>query len=235
MHLQEAIALIDRVIGSDGVDMTSGVGDVRADRSVLSKILSYMDSKGMPMEVDFTFVVRPSWKLELGDNAEFARRLNPGTRVRTLCVPDDSLLGTSDEIPLELKPDLVHARTAWEPVPEFAIFDGKTALVKSCTGGEYSQVFTVEVPELIHSLSDLFERHWRLSLTPERYRRLKKALASPRCQQVICQLKEGSLDEVAARRIDVSVRTYRRYVATLMEILDVDTRFQVAWRLAQLT
>ncbi len=47
-------------------------------------------------------------------------------------------------------------------------------------------------------------------------------------------LNDGVTDEVAARRLSVSLRTYRRYVAELMSRLDVTTRFQLGVRAAEL-
>ncbi|NEE20393.1 response regulator transcription factor, partial [Streptomyces sp. SID7499] len=41
-------------------------------------------------------------------------------------------------------------------------------------------------------------------------------------------------DEVAARELTVSVRTYRRYVAEIMTLLDATSRFQAGVRAAEL-
>ncbi|WP_433665858.1 hypothetical protein ACQP06_18885 [Nocardia sp. CA-136227] len=51
---------------------------------------------------------------------------------------------------------------------------------------------------------------------------------------VINALSVGETDEVAARRLFVSLRTYRRYVAEAMTQLGVTTRFQLGMRAAEL-
>jgi DNA-binding NarL/FixJ family response regulator len=47
-------------------------------------------------------------------------------------------------------------------------------------------------------------------------------------------LGSGLTDEAAAKRIGVSLRTYRRRVAELMARLEVDSRFQAGLRAGEL-
>ncbi|MEV6275645.1 hypothetical protein [Nocardia sp. NPDC051832] len=51
---------------------------------------------------------------------------------------------------------------------------------------------------------------------------------------VLEALAAGLKDEVAARRLSVSLRTYRRQVAALIARLDVGTRYQLGVRVAEL-
>lgn len=51
---------------------------------------------------------------------------------------------------------------------------------------------------------------------------------------VVAVLSTGLKDEAAARRLSVSLRTYRRYVADIMTRLGVATRFQLGVRAAEL-
>ncbi|MEV0245774.1 hypothetical protein AB0H76_04185 [Nocardia sp. NPDC050712] len=51
---------------------------------------------------------------------------------------------------------------------------------------------------------------------------------------VLDSLATGLKDEVAARRLAVSVRTYRRQVAALLDRLEVETRYQLGVRVAEL-
>lgn len=52
--------------------------------------------------------------------------------------------------------------------------------------------------------------------------------------RVLAMLEKGAKDEVAARTLGVSLRTYRRYVAQILEQLDASTRFQAGARSAEL-
>ncbi|MFI6996899.1 hypothetical protein [Nocardia sp. NPDC050175] len=51
---------------------------------------------------------------------------------------------------------------------------------------------------------------------------------------VVTAMNAGLKDEAAARRLSVSLRTYRRYVAEVMTSLGVATRFQLGVRAAEL-
>lgn len=43
-------------------------------------------------------------------------------------------------------------------------------------------------------------------------------------------MREGHIDEVAARATNVSLRTYRRHVAEIVHELDANSRFQAGAR-----
>ena len=50
---------------------------------------------------------------------------------------------------------------------------------------------------------------------------------------MLALLADGHKDEVVARRLGCSVRTARRHVSSLMELLDSSSRFQAGARAAQ--
>ncbi len=50
---------------------------------------------------------------------------------------------------------------------------------------------------------------------------------------VLQTLNAGLKDEVAARRLSVSLRTYRRRIAELMDYFGVNTRFELGVRVAE--
>jgi DNA-binding CsgD family transcriptional regulator len=52
--------------------------------------------------------------------------------------------------------------------------------------------------------------------------------------QVLDKLCAGMKDETAARQMNVSVRTYRRHVATILRSLDVSSRFEAGLKVAEL-
>lgn len=232
MPLQQVITLIDRIVGSEIVVETAEKVPVKAEESILPQLIAYMDRHGVPSQVDMTYTVRPEWREDVPRYEQVRRRLTHHTRFRALCRPDET--AREDQIPLGLRPELVDLRTAWKPIPEFALIDKQTALVKTRVTTAYALVIRIAVPELVRSLAEEFEQNWCLSLTPERYRRLRKLLDCPVNQQLLQHLRDGCIDEVAAKRMKVSVRTYRRYLSLLMEAFGVETRFQLAWRLAQL-
>ncbi|MFF4764573.1 response regulator transcription factor [Streptomyces sp. NPDC001292] len=53
-------------------------------------------------------------------------------------------------------------------------------------------------------------------------------------QQILHHLHTGATGEAASRELSISVRTYRRHIATIMELLDARSRFQAGVRAAEL-
>jgi len=51
---------------------------------------------------------------------------------------------------------------------------------------------------------------------------------------VLARLRDGVTDEAAARDLAISVRTYRRYVTGILELLDANSRFQAGARASEL-
>lgn len=73
--------------------------------------------------------------------------------------------------------------------------------------------------------TDLVDLHSAASLGPR--------LDGP-ARDVLAALRDGLTDEAAARRLGLSVRTYRRRVADLMTRLDARSRFQAGARAGEL-
>jgi DNA-binding NarL/FixJ family response regulator len=59
-------------------------------------------------------------------------------------------------------------------------------------------------------------------------------MITPDAREILRALGAGLTDEVASRRMGVSLRTYRRRVADLMRALDSDSRFQAGLRAGEL-
>ncbi|MFE7278338.1 hypothetical protein [Streptomyces sp. NPDC057623] len=56
---------------------------------------------------------------------------------------------------------------------------------------------------------------------------------TPLSREVLRQLSRGVKDEVAARELGMALRTYRRTVAHLLDLLHADSRFQAGYLAAQ--
>ncbi|MFE0106731.1 LuxR family transcriptional regulator [Streptomyces sp. NPDC059009] len=127
----------------------------------------------------------------------------------------------------------VAIRVTRVPPLQALIVDGSAALVvaESAAGVRASKI---RAPQVLHSLDTLFESVWRNSV-PASERivfgdRDRAALA----RQILGALRAGATDEVAARELTVSVRTYRRHVAEIMALLGASSRFQAGARAAEL-
>jgi ATP/maltotriose-dependent transcriptional regulator MalT len=127
----------------------------------------------------------------------------------------------------------VAIRVARVPPLQTLIVDGSVGLVvaESAVGRRAS---VIRAPDLLHTLHTLFESVWRNAVPAgERIvfgNRDRGALA----RQILGALWAGVTDEVAARDLAVSVRTYRRHVAEIMTLLGANSRFQAGVRAVEL-
>lgn len=127
----------------------------------------------------------------------------------------------------------VAIRIARVPPLQALIVDGTVGLVvaESAVGRRAS---VIRAPELLHTLRTLFESVWRNAVPAgERIvfgNRDRGALA----RRILGALWAGVTDEVAARDLAVSVRTYRRHVADIMTLLGATSRFQAGVRAVEL-
>jgi DNA-binding NarL/FixJ family response regulator len=93
--------------------------------------------------------------------------------------------------------------------------------------------FTVTTsPGLIDPVHALFDATWEAAAPLAD--RLKLPTIGPDGRAILRTLGAGLTDEVAARRMGISLRTYRRRVAELLRALDSDSRFQAGLRAGEL-
>jgi len=121
------------------------------------------------------------------------------------------------------------------PLPhETIIMDRRTMILAgsdSPTGREYT-VTTAET--LVGGMYALFEAAWQSATPYESYLTGALPLVDSDGRTILRALGEGLTDETAARRLGLSLRTYRRRVADLMRTLDAGSRFQAGQRAAEL-
>ena len=112
------------------------------------------------------------------------------------------------------------------------LVDGRIALVcaESAVGVRASMIRSTSVIRTLGSLSDTI---WKsATVTPDRICFGDRA-RSDTVRHVLRCLRLGLTDEVAARELSVSVRTYRRYVAEIMTLLGAESRFQAGAHASQ--
>jgi DNA-binding CsgD family transcriptional regulator len=126
----------------------------------------------------------------------------------------------------------VAIRVARVPPLQALLVDGVTGLVvaESAVGRRAS---LIREPDVLHTLRTLFESVW-CHAVPANERivfgdRDRAVLA----RQILGALRAGVTDEVAARELTISVRTYRRHVAEIMTLLGASSRFQAGVRAAE--
>ncbi|WP_433179060.1 DNA-binding response regulator [Actinoallomurus sp. CA-150999] len=87
--------------------------------------------------------------------------------------------------------------------------------------------FTVTTsPALISGVLSLFEATWEAATELTAYLHRDPPEVDAEGRRILQALGDGLTDEVAARRLGLSLRTYRRRVAELMRLLGSESRFQ---------
>ncbi|PNG98214.1 LuxR family transcriptional regulator [Streptomyces malaysiensis] len=152
-------------------------------------------------------------------------------RTRMLCAQNTVDWGfvqrhVRDGNPLEV-------RVARIPLLAALIVDGRAALVcaDSAAGRRAS---TLRDSGVIETLQTLFDGIWRTALSASERVELGERSRGELVRPILERLRLGATDEVAARELAVSVRTYRRYVAEIMALLGANSRFQAGVRAAEL-
>ncbi|MFE0649703.1 helix-turn-helix domain-containing protein [Streptomyces sp. NPDC059534] len=113
------------------------------------------------------------------------------------------------------------------------VVDREAALVPVDPADGRAGALEVRSPGLVHALVVLFDRLWEAG-TPfgESPRRDEHDL-SPQERELLLLLGIGCTDDVAARRLGVSLRTVRRMNAELMNRLGARSRFEAGVRAAK--
>ncbi|WP_432039686.1 response regulator transcription factor [Streptomyces cucumeris] len=149
--------------------------------------------------------------------------------VRLLCGP--GVLKGGVPSAAQLRQARCEIRVTQSGPSEALIVDGCLALLKA--GPEFPEsIAIIKDATSVHALDLLFASLWVTARPLQEHLRL--SLCSPRTQRVLEPLREGQSDEVAARTLNVSLRTYRRQVAEVMSALGVSSRFQAGVRAVEL-
>jgi DNA-binding CsgD family transcriptional regulator len=91
----------------------------------------------------------------------------------------------------------------------------------------------IRAPEVVAAMTAMVSALWGGALDLSIFRQ-RVALQTGLTGRVLFLLQTGHKDETAARMLGLSVRTYRRHVATVMERLNATSRFQAGTRASSL-
>ncbi|WP_260867974.1 helix-turn-helix transcriptional regulator [Streptomyces sp. SAJ15] len=152
--------------------------------------------------------------------------------VRLLCVPrtvDDSRVGSAVRGGPRRE-----VRVADVELQEALLVDGRVAYMAPPPERAPRQASLVEDSATVRALDLLFAGAWENAEPLADYPRLGGRLSPRTARRILECLCTGHTDEVAARAMRVSLRTYRRYVAELMRELGASSRFQAGARAVEL-
>ncbi|ATL88557.1 hypothetical protein DNK48_00945 [Streptomyces malaysiensis subsp. malaysiensis] len=128
--------------------------------------------------------------------------------------------------------DVAELRVTGRPLAETLVVDVAEALLRA--PGDSTGGLLVRDRAVVRVLTSLFMGAWEASLHWPDYLLLDAYLATDTARGVLARLYAGSTDAVAARELGLSLRTYRRHVARILESLEVSSRFSGGTRAAEL-
>ncbi|MGI6870397.1 DNA-binding response regulator [Amycolatopsis sp. 3B14] len=124
-------------------------------------------------------------------------------------------------------------RITLDEINETIVLDRKVAILAGDAASGERGYTVVTTPEVIGSVTGLFNAAWRAGTELAIYE-TEFAEVRALAPRILDELAAGSKDEAAARALGLSVRTYRRRVAELMDALGATSRFQAGVRARQL-
>nr|UMM61376.1 Tsk15 [Streptomyces tasikensis] len=161
--------------------------------------------------------------------------LKQGAPVRVLTVA-----GGGDSCRIGCLETSVHrgaqVRVSLHPLPGFAVLN-RTVAILPAVHRDTARSVLVREPHTVHSLRVLFDAvfsraaDWTLAM---RFTSPDSDEEEETLLEVLHLMGTGRTDEVAARELGMSVRTYRRHVSEVMQRLDASSRFQAGLRAAEL-
>lgn len=159
-------------------------------------------------------------------------RVGPEVAVRVLCTPEaaEASLASLRRLP-ETR---LEVRVSERELREVVVVDGAGALVRSAGGGDGQQATVVNDAAAVRALELLFAGTWSRGRKLADHLGLSPRLRSDLTRKILERLRAGHTDDVAARDLSVSLRTYRRHVAEIMRELDANSRFQAGVRAVEL-
>jgi DNA-binding NarL/FixJ family response regulator len=112
-------------------------------------------------------------------------------------------------------------------LPHETIIIDRRVMILAGAESRGDREFTVTgSPALIDGVYALFEAAWQAAVGLRTLLRADLPAIDPAARAVLQALGDGLTDEAAARRLGMSLRTYRRRVAELMKLLEANSRFQ---------
>ncbi|ASW53299.1 helix-turn-helix transcriptional regulator [Plantactinospora sp. KBS50] len=158
-----------------------------------------------------------------------------GARIRMLCHPDSIHLPSHRDFTRRLINRGARVRISTAVQYGTAVFDGRCALVwRGALNASHPYVL-IHTPDLVGPVAGLAEGIWTSAVgLNDVERHLAGELGSDQISEVLTLLAQGHKDEVAARMLGVSLRTYRRQVAVAMRRLGARSRFEAGARATSL-
>ena len=165
--------------------------------------------------------LRSSWDQDIST-------LRRGVAVRAVYQTDTARVPETLSYLAELAAEGAQIRVSPAIANRSLIFDRTVAVVATALGSPGGSALFVREPVMVRSLFKEFEMLWKSSHSVGVG--AESALEVETVRQTLEILRSGLTDEAAARQLAVSVRTVRRRVAAVLDLLGASTRFEAGVR-----
>lgn len=126
-------------------------------------------------------------------------------------------------------------RVSGSQLPHETMIIDRRAMILAGRRTPTGRVYTVTTSkDLVEGVRALFDAVWDTALALETCLLGAVSRLDDESGAILRSLAAGLTDEAGAKRLGISVRTYRRRVAQLMTALDASSRFQAGLRAAEL-
>ncbi|WSQ10301.1 DNA-binding response regulator [Streptomyces sp. NBC_01231] len=117
---------------------------------------------------------------------------------------------------------------------ETIVIDRRFAILAGLPAPGGREYTLTTAPTLVGGVYALFEAAWETATDLKTFLRGEQPQLDAGSRTVLRALGSGATDETAARELGMSLRTYRRRVAELLDALDAGSRFQAGVRAGEL-
>ncbi|WP_143652569.1 LuxR family transcriptional regulator [Streptomyces sp. 13-12-16] len=154
---------------------------------------------------------------------EALRTRGRSLRARLLCTP--AMVDTRFVREVTAAGHAWEVRTTQMPPLCAVVVDGSATLVSVGPPGA-SRASLIQAATILQAVRNFYANVWGNATALTERIHFGDQPRTDTVRQVLQKLRDGVTDEVAARELEVSVRTYRRYVAEIMTLLGAESRFQ---------
>ncbi|MCC3769978.1 LuxR family transcriptional regulator [Streptomyces sp. UNOC14_S4] len=152
--------------------------------------------------------------------------------VRVICNPEMTDSGLAGVAGHDGRPILVRVLSQLPPLLIVTADQTVTLTsIESPAGDAYS---VIRAPAIVRLLCELFDGIWQGAAAAGPGAVLDGRMRTELTRKILALLRAGVTDEVAARKLAISVRTYRRHVAEIMTMIGSSSRFQAGVKAAEL-
>ncbi|MEV5977345.1 DNA-binding response regulator [Streptomyces sp. NPDC052114] len=226
----------DRTVHSDRTDHTDRIVSLRGERELVRRAGALFTGA----REEFLCAAADLATFSPGVNAAFAggRRppLEPGGLVmRKLYTPRALADDAAERRLVRIAGSGAQVRISAAPLAHEAIvIDRRVAILAGAPVRGVRTFTVIRSPVAVEGVRALVHAAWETATDLAEYRRTRPPALDAEARRILRALGAGHTDEVTARELGMSLRTYRRRVAELMAVLGATSRFQAGLRAAEL-